>query len=169
MEGCDRCMKLEEITTRVVKCVANLAHDAMCREVVLKSGVGISILKIVEAYNEDFGKPRKTEEQQQMIARMQVSSKEQESRAKKTLNEGHRECIRSCIRAIRILSSEPFCSEEARVHLIRFGSVISIGKVLTWCCMDDTGQDLILDIVRALISLTERIKLLPTDQIEVVR
>jgi len=154
---CESCVKLEDVVCKSVKCIANLAHDGNCRDLILKAGVGISILKIMESYNLEFLKVK--------AAQTQASSVESKEGLLKWFTEIDKDNLRNCIRAVRILSSEPFCSEEARVHLIRFGSVITMGKVLTWNFTGVQLDDIHLDIVRALISLTDRIRLLPGDQI----
>lgn len=80
--------------------------------------------------------------------------------------EDDKECIKHCVRAVRILSSSP--SEDAKNHLIRFGAVISIGKILSWCSEAFPDDEFKLEIIRALISLTDRVRLLPSDQIKEV-
>jgi len=147
-----------EITSKAVKCIGNLAHDSSCRDIILKSGVGISILKILEGFNQSWMMENSRERDK--------SSKAEGVETRKWNDE--KECIRACIRAVRILSSEPFCSEDAKNHLIRFGAVITIGKVLSWCSEAFPQDEFTLEIIRALISLTDRIRLLPTDQIDEV-
>ena len=140
-----------DIKTKTVKCIANLSHDSTCRNIIFRSGVGISMLRMVENFN------------CYLRAEIQYQLKQSNSSVGKK-SEYFQQCVetvKSSIRAIRILSAESFCNEEAKSHLIRFRAVITVGHVLCWTDQEDVK----LDVVRSLANLTDKIRLLPSEQV----
>lgn len=136
--------------SRAVKCTANLSNDSQCREAVLKTGVAISILKILELADEKI--PLKNND-------IEI----EDSFIDKSANA---QLICSCVRAIRILASESKCS--GKDHLIRFGAPVAVINVLTWEAKLSSNEDLMLDVIRALTLLSVKIRGAPSDIVQKV-
>lgn len=146
-----------DIKTKAIKCIANLAYDTNCSTIILKSGVGISILKLLERFNSYWNNKLKDKD---AIINTDITSTSEREQMNNFLD-----CVKASVRAIRILSLESLCSEESKSHLIRFGAVNTIGNVLLFANNDSMK----LDVVLCLKNLTDKMRLLPSDQIEEVR
>ncbi|CAL8109944.1 unnamed protein product [Orchesella dallaii] len=143
--------KHAEMLSRAVRCIANLSNDSHCRESVLRTGVAISILRILELVDE------------KMNSDTFKDATSGQSFVDKVVNKN---LICSCIRAIRILTSDSKLTSNGRSHLLRFGSLVTVINTLTWDGNLSSDETFVLDVVRALNFLSVRIRSAPPDVVD---
>lgn len=143
--------KNAEILGRAVKCAANLSNDSQCRESVLKTGVAISIVKILEHANDLLDNETTPESQDSFLDKSSNSN-----------------LICSCVRAIRIMASDSKFTCSGRDHLLKFGGLVAVINVLTWGVKLSSNEDLMLDVVRAVTLLSVKIRGAPAEVISKV-
>jgi len=142
-----------EMLSRAVRCTANLSNDSHCRESVLKTGVAIPILRILELVDEKMNSDTFKDDNGQCFV-------------DKT---GNKNLICACIRAIRILTSDTKFTCNGRNHLLRFGSLVTVINALTWNGNLSSDETFVLDVVRALNLMSVRIRSAPADVVDTVR